>query len=164
MSKLLVILLAALSLSAQAPRPNPEAAPQTPEARVASMAALLQQQPDVQGLSAILRTLRTATKVSDEVKARAEGLSKEGASRQAAGATGEARMLLSQAAALLLGRPWGARAEFAASLGFAPRRDCRGSFRTSRGPPLADIPGGLSGCDASSAAPVSRRSRSAHRD
>lgn len=87
---------------------------------MASMAALLQQQPDVQGLSAILRTLRTATKVSDEVKARAEGLSKEGASRQAAGATGEARMLLSQAAALLLGRPWGAREEFAASLALRP--------------------------------------------
>jgi poly(3-hydroxybutyrate) depolymerase len=109
-------LLLTLTLVAQAPQPNPEAGPQSPEARAASMAALMEQQPDVQGLGAIVRTLSGVARVAGDVKAQADKLNAEAAPYQTAGDTGKARRRMVHAIALLLGKPWGRTEEYGASL------------------------------------------------
>jgi poly(3-hydroxybutyrate) depolymerase len=112
----LVVLATATTLAAQAPRVNPERAPETPTEVIAAMAAREPYRPDVQIMTSMVRALLPAAAVSPEITSAAERLSADAAPLIRAGNTGDARRKLAEALATLLGRPWTPREDYAASL------------------------------------------------
>lgn len=111
-----IVLATASTLAAQAPRVNPERAPETPAEVIAAMAAREPYRPDVQIMTSMIRALLPAAAVGPEVKAAAEKLSADATPLIRAGNTGDARRKLAQALTTLLGRPWTPKEEYAASL------------------------------------------------
>ncbi len=109
-------LLGAAALCAQAPRVNPERAPETPEQILAANSARYDYRPDVTILTQMVRALQPAAKLTDESKAQVDKLAQEGAALQRDGNTGDARRRLSHAIALQLGRAWDDKADYSASL------------------------------------------------
>lgn len=104
------------SAAAQAPRVNPERAPETPDEVMAAMAAREPYRPDVQIMTTMVRAMLPVAPVSADVKAAAEKLNAEATPLIRAGNTGDARRKLSEALVLLFGRQWNAKEDYAASL------------------------------------------------
>ena len=75
------------------------------------------QQPDLQALSAAVRSLRRTSAVSGEVKAKANTLISEA---QAVGMNGEGRRRMSNAYVLLKGQAWDEKQQYAWSLALRP--------------------------------------------
>lgn len=113
---IIAVLLGATTLCAQAPRVNPERAPETPEQIIAANSARYDYRPDITILTQMVRALQPAAKVSAEGKALVDKLTQEAAVFQKQGNNGDARRRLSQAIALQLGRSWNPKEEFNASL------------------------------------------------
>jgi poly(3-hydroxybutyrate) depolymerase len=116
LTRTLVAMLFAVAVSAQAPRVNPERAPETPGQVLAANAARYDYRPDVAILAQMVRALQPAAQLTGEGKAQVDRLTKEAAALQREGNTGDARRRLSQAIVLQLGRAWNAKEEYAASL------------------------------------------------
>ncbi len=111
-----LILFSALELWGQAPRVNPERAPESPEQIIAANSARFDYRPDIMIMTQIVRALQPAAKVTAEGKALVDKLVEEAAAFQEQGSNGDARRLLSHAITLQLGGTWDTRTEYSASL------------------------------------------------
>ena len=114
------VLFCAATLCAQAPRVNPEVAASTPEEIIAAMSAREEYRPDVQIMTAIVRSLLNVTKAGAAAKAEATKLNADAQPYLSSGNTGEARRLLAHAVCILLGRTWNDKEEYLASLVLRP--------------------------------------------
>ena len=80
------------------------------------------QQPEVQALSQSVQALRRAAQLNATAGAQADKLLQDAASLMQAGQTGEARRKLANAQAVITGKTWDAKEEFAWSLAIRPHR------------------------------------------
>jgi poly(3-hydroxybutyrate) depolymerase len=113
---LLTVAIGGLALYGQAPRVNPERAPETQEQILQANAARYDYRPDVMILNQMVQALRPAANLSDAGKAEVDALARQAAGLQRSGNSGDARRALSQAITLQLGRTWDSKAEYSASL------------------------------------------------